>query len=86
MDTAKEKLGQAKEYISEKVSDTMGAIKDTARAGAEKVEHLGETIKEKAMGAKEKAGTEYQDEKERLERMSKAAAHVPEEHKTRSEL
>lgn len=86
MDSAKEKLGHAKDYISEKVSDTMGAIKDTARSGVEKVEHLGETIKEKTVGAKEKTATELQEEKERMERMGKAAAHVPEQHKTKSEL
>lgn len=86
MQSAKEKLEHAKEYIGEKVSDTMGAIKDTARAGVEKAEHLGETIKEKTIGAKEKTQAEMEAEKERLERMGKAASHLPEEHKTRSEL
>lgn len=86
MQSAKEKLEHAKEYIGEKMSDTMESIKDTAKAGVEKVEHLGETIKEKAMGAKDKTVSELQDEKERLERMGKAAGRLPEEHKTRSEL
>ncbi len=86
MESAKEKIVQARDVIGEKMSDTMGAIRDTARAGVEKVEHFGEAIKEKAMGAKDQVATEYEEEKQRLERMSKAAANVPSEHKTKSEL
>lgn len=50
VEAAKEKLGQAKECVSEKVSDTVEALKETARSGMEKAEHLGKVIKEKTVG------------------------------------
>lgn len=86
MESAKEKLTHAKDYLSEKVGDIRDTIKDTTKAGVEKAEHMGEMIKEKTIGAKEHVATEAEKEKERLERMGKAAAHVTEEHKTRREL
>jgi gas vesicle protein len=54
------------EKIGEKLHDTKEYIADKARAGMEKVEHLGSAIKETVVGVKEKTEDELVQERARM--------------------